>query len=81
VGFHRGVWLSGWGKLNAQSRKQPKNVQFETPESPVITFLDRMVVLENLSVLRQEWEVAADGDSLINISASASSMLFDITTK
>jgi len=81
VGFHQGALFSGWGKLNTQSRKQPRNVQFEPPESPVITFLDRMVVLENLSVLRQEWEVAADGDSLINISASVSSMLFDITTK
>jgi hypothetical protein len=57
------------------------NIQFATRETPVITLPDRMVVLENLSVLRQEWEAAADGDSLINVSASVGLMLFDFTTK
>jgi hypothetical protein len=57
------------------------NVQFATRETPVSTLPDRMVVLEKLSVLRQEWEAAADGGSLINISTSVGLMLFDFTTK
>jgi len=57
------------------------DVQFAVCETPVINIHDRMLVLENLSVLRQEWEVAADGDSLINISASVGLMLFDFAAK
>ena len=48
---------------------------------PPPSFPDRVVVLENLSVLRQEWEAAADGGSLINVSASVGLLLFDFTTK
>ncbi len=57
------------------------NDQFVTREAPVITIPERVVVLENLSVLRLEWEAAADGGSLINVSASVGLLLFDFTTK
>ena len=57
------------------------NVQFAVRETPVTTIPDWMRVLENLSGLRQEWEVAAEGDSLIDVSASIGLLLFDFTTK
>lgn len=57
------------------------NDQFLTREAPVIAIPERVVVLENLSVLRLEWEAAADGSSLINVSASVGLLLFDFTTK
>jgi hypothetical protein len=57
------------------------NDQFLTREAPVIAIPERVVVLENLSVLRLEWEAAADGGSLINVSASVGLLLFDLTTK
>ena len=57
------------------------NVQSVTRETPIIAIPERVVVLENLSVLRLEWEVAADGGSLINVSASVGLLLFDFTTK
>lgn len=57
------------------------NDQFVTREAPVIAIPERVVVLENLSVLRLEWEAAADGGSLINVSASVGLLLFDLTTK
>jgi hypothetical protein len=46
------------------------NVQFATRETPVIAIPERVVVLENPSVLRLEWEVAVDGGCLNNVSAS-----------
>ena len=57
------------------------NVQSVTREAPVIAIPERVMVLENLSVLRLEWEAAADGGSLINVSASVGLLLFDLTTK
>lgn len=57
------------------------NVQSVTRETPIIAIPERVVVLENLSVLRLEWETAADGGSLINVSASVGLLLFDFTTK
>ena len=42
---------------------------------------DSGFALANLSVLRQEWEQAADGDSLINVPASVGLLLFDVTTR
>ena len=57
------------------------NDQFVTREAPVIAIPERVMVLENLSVLRLEWEAAADGCSLINVSASVGLLLFDFTTK
>ena len=40
------------------------NNQFVTRVAPDIAIPERVVVLENLSVLRLEWEAAADGGSL-----------------
>jgi hypothetical protein len=57
------------------------NVQSVTRETPIIAIPERVVVLENLSVLRLEWEAAADGGSLINVSTSVGLLLFDFTTK
>ena len=57
------------------------NDQFVARVAPVIAIPERVVVLENLSVLRLEWEAAADGGSLINVSASVGLLLFDLTTK
>lgn len=41
--------------------------------------INRAEVLENLAVLRQEWEVAADGSCLIDVTTSVGLLLFDIT--
>ena len=46
------------------------NVQSVTRETPIIAIS-----------LRLEWETAADGGSLINVSASVGLLLFDFTTK
>ena len=56
------------------------NVQFATPVAPIVTLPDRRMMLEGLSVLRQEWEGRANGDSLVNLSGSVGLMLFDVTT-
>ena len=55
------------------------NVQFATPVGPIVALPDRRMVLEGLSVLRQEWEGQANGDSLIDLSGSVGLMLFDVT--
>ena len=55
--------------------------QLVTPHPATIPLPDRMLVLENLSVLREEWEAAAAGDSLMNVSASVGLIMFDIATQ
>jgi hypothetical protein len=55
------------------------NVQFTTPVAPILALPDRRMMLEGLSVLRQEWEGRANGDSLIDLSGSVGLMLFDVT--
>ena len=57
------------------------NVQFLTREATPVVLPDRVTVLENLSVLRQEWEQAAGGDSLLNVPASVGLLLFDVTAR
>ena len=57
------------------------NVQFLTREATPVVLPDRVTVLENLSVLRQEWEQAADGNSLLNVPASVGLLLFDVTAR
>jgi len=57
------------------------DVQFSVRETPDSAIPDRILVLESLSVLRQEWDAVADNESLINVSASVGLMLFDFTTK
>ena len=57
------------------------NVQFLTREATPAIFPEKENVMENLSILRQEWEQAADGVSLINIPASVGLLLFDVTTR
>jgi len=52
------------------------NVQFLTHEATPAVFPEKESVMENLSTLRQEWEQAADGVSLINIPASVGLLLF-----
>jgi len=57
------------------------SVQLVIPGMPAFVNPERMSVLENLSALRQEWESAAEGDSLLDVTASVGLMLFDIATK
>ncbi|MCK6567910.1 MAG: hypothetical protein L6Q45_09510 [Anaerolineales bacterium] len=57
------------------------DVQFLTRNATQAVMPDRALALANLSVLRQEWEQAADGDSLINVPASVGLLLFDVTAR
>ena len=57
------------------------DVQFLTRKATQVVMPDRGFALANLSVLRQEWEQAADGDSLINVPASVGLLLFDVTAR
>jgi hypothetical protein len=57
------------------------DVQFLTHEITQTILPDRVSVLENLSALRQEWEQAVDGVSLINTPASVGLLLFDVTAR
>ena len=55
-------------------------VQFAFPTVPFVTSHARDSLLEKLAVLRKEWEAAAEGDSLVDVSASVGLMLRDIAT-
>lgn len=57
------------------------DVQISLPDLPVATIPARNGWLENLASLRQEWEEAASGDSLLDVTASVGLMLLDIATK
>jgi len=57
------------------------DVQFLTRKAAQVVMPDRGFALANLSVLRQEWEQAADGDSLINVPTSVGLLLFDVTAR
>ena len=56
-------------------------VQFAFPTAPFVTSHVRDSLLEKLAVLRKEWEAAAEGDSLVDVSASVGLMLLDIATQ
>jgi hypothetical protein len=55
------------------------NIQFASPNLPAVVPLDRQAVLENLSILRKEWEAGAEGENLISVSGSVGLMLLDVT--
>ncbi len=57
------------------------DVQFLTHGATPTVLTDKASVLETLSVLRQEWEQAAEGNSLIDIPASVGLLLFDVTAR
>ena len=57
------------------------DVQFLTRKAAQVVMPDRGFALANLTVLRQEWEQAAHGDSLINVPASVGLLLFDVTAR
>jgi hypothetical protein len=57
------------------------NVQLAIPDIQAFALPGRTLALESLSAFREEWEVAADDDSLLDVSASVGLMLFDVTTK
>jgi hypothetical protein len=57
------------------------NVPFIFPDAPAFALAVKSQVLENLSKLRQEWEVAAGEDGLLDVTASVGLMLLDIATK
>ena len=54
------------------------NVQFVTRETPIIAIPERVVVLENLSVLRLEWEEGASGKSLLEVEGNIGIVLADL---
>ena len=45
----------------------------------ISSHLDRQRVIESLITLRQEWEVAADGETLTRINGSVGLILADVT--
>jgi hypothetical protein len=57
------------------------NNSFILPVTPAATPTVRESVIENLATLRQEWEAAAEGDSLLDISASVGLMLLDVAAR
>jgi hypothetical protein len=57
------------------------NLQFLPTNTAAPTISDRLSVLENLASLRKEWEGAAEGSSLIDLSASVGLLLFDVTSR
>ena len=48
-------------------------------DSPSVSVKTRVV--ESLALLRKDWEVAAEGESLLNIEGSVGLILFDIVTR
>ena len=48
-------------------------------DSPVAPVKTRLV--ESLALLRKDWEVAAEGESLLNIEGSVGLILFDIVSR
>ncbi|NOH02755.1 MAG: hypothetical protein HND47_12720 [Chloroflexi bacterium] len=57
------------------------DLQFVKRNTRITTPLDRAKAQAALLTLRREWEVAAEGESLVNISASVGLMLLDVATK
>lgn len=57
------------------------DVQFAVRETPTLSLLDRILALESLSAIRQEWESVAENGSLIDVSASVGLVLFDFTSR
>lgn len=57
------------------------NLQFVNRRTRLAVPLDRAKAKGALATLRREWEVAAEGVSLIDISASVGLLLLDVTTK
>lgn len=56
-------------------------VQFTLSDLPVATGSGRPGWLDALAGLREEWEDAAEGESLLDMNASVGLMLLDIATK
>jgi len=57
------------------------NVQFAFSNTPASPMPARDGLLQNLTALRQEWEAAAEGDNLLDVTASVGLMLLDVATK
>jgi hypothetical protein len=57
------------------------SLQIAFSDAPVVTIPVRDCVLENLAALRQEWEAAVGGDSLLDVTGSVGLMLLDVATK
>jgi len=57
------------------------DLQFVNHKTRLTVPLDRAKTKSALASIRREWEVAAEGESLVNISASVGLLLLDITTK
>ena len=56
------------------------NLQLPRSRKPKVAASDRVAVLPALSALRRDWEVAAEGESLIQVNAPVGLLLLDIAT-
>jgi len=57
------------------------DLQFVNRRTRLAVPLDRTKAKNALATIRREWEVAAEGVSLIDISASVGLLLLDVATK
>jgi hypothetical protein len=57
------------------------SIQSAFPETPAFVISRQPRVLEGLCALREEWEAAVEGSSLLDVTASVGLLLFDVATK
>jgi hypothetical protein len=57
------------------------NLQFVNRRTQINAPLDRADARNALATIREEWEVAAEGESLVDIAASVGLLLLDIAVK
>ena len=72
VGFHRGI-LRGAGTRQNAITKQEEDMDTIIQSR----FIHNVEVIEALTHMRQEWEQAADGDSLLKVKGSVGLLLAD----
>ena len=58
--------------MNTQTAFQIPDLQFSSEQTPII---------ETLTTIRTEWELVADGKSLLNLEGSVGLILFDIVIR
>lgn len=58
--------------MNTQTAFQIPDLQLSSDQTPII---------ETLTTIRTEWELVADGKSLLNLEGSVGLILFDIVTR
>ena len=73
VGFHRGGFAGTPGTIEIASQKEKK-----MDETVSLVTISRTEVIQALTVIRNEWENAAQGDSLTQIEGNVGYLLYDI---